>query len=275
MGRVWRCTGRPWLSEFGDALGGRDRATLEMHWEAVIEQVWRCTGRPWSREFEYALGGHNRASLEMHFEAVIKRLWRCYWRPRLSECRDILWGCDSASLEIHLQPMIERDWKRTCSWSIWRLSMGGVPGAETLFIGLFTPMYGNLTRWLYLWCSFGELAVGSRSAGKYTGSWSYIRQSTRNRENERTTDNLRCMLYSVHTVLGVCCTRCMLYSVYAVLGVCCTRCMLYSVYAVLGVCRTRCMLYSVYTVLGVCYTQCMLHSVLTHDDGMKRYRGMM
>jgi len=37
------------------------------------------------------------------------------------------------------------------------------------------------------------------------------------------TDNVRCMLYSVYAVLGVCCTRCMLYSVYAVLGVCCTQ----------------------------------------------------
>jgi len=27
--RVWRCTWRPRLSEFGDALGGRDRASLE------------------------------------------------------------------------------------------------------------------------------------------------------------------------------------------------------------------------------------------------------
>jgi len=43
---VWRCTWRPRSSELRDALGGRDRSSLEMHWEAVIERVWRCTGRP-------------------------------------------------------------------------------------------------------------------------------------------------------------------------------------------------------------------------------------
>jgi hypothetical protein len=35
--RVWRFTWRPRLSELRDALGGRDRSSLEMHWEAVIE----------------------------------------------------------------------------------------------------------------------------------------------------------------------------------------------------------------------------------------------
>ena len=44
--RVWRCNWRPRLSEFRDALGGRDLASLEIHWEAVIERVWRCTLRP-------------------------------------------------------------------------------------------------------------------------------------------------------------------------------------------------------------------------------------
>ena len=40
----------------------------EIHYEAVIEQVCRCTWMPWSCE----LGGPNRASLEIHLEAVIK-----------------------------------------------------------------------------------------------------------------------------------------------------------------------------------------------------------
>jgi len=35
--RVWRCTWRPRSSELRDALGGRDRATLDMHLDAVIE----------------------------------------------------------------------------------------------------------------------------------------------------------------------------------------------------------------------------------------------
>jgi hypothetical protein len=35
MERVWRCTWRPRSSEFGDALGGRDRSRLEEYLEAV------------------------------------------------------------------------------------------------------------------------------------------------------------------------------------------------------------------------------------------------
>jgi len=34
---------RPQSSEFGDALGGRNRARLEIHLEAVIERVWTST----------------------------------------------------------------------------------------------------------------------------------------------------------------------------------------------------------------------------------------
>jgi len=58
---VWRYTWRPWSREYWDALGGRDRASLEI-----------CTWRPWSCQ----PGGHNRASLEMHLEAMIVRTCR-------------------------------------------------------------------------------------------------------------------------------------------------------------------------------------------------------
>jgi len=57
-------------------------------------------------------------------------------------------------------------------------------------------------RWLYLWSSYGELAGGGRSVGRYAGSWSYIQESTQIRENEGTTDNLRCKLYSVCAAVG-------------------------------------------------------------------------
>jgi hypothetical protein len=106
--------------------------------------------------------------------------------------------------------------------------------------------------------------------GKQPRSRNYIKGPTRNRQNERKSDNLGWMLYTVYAVVGVCGTRCMLYSVYAVLGVCCTRCMLYSVYAVLGVCCTRCMLYTLYAVLGVCCARCILYTVITHAHGMVR-----
>ena len=72
------------------------------------------------RELRDALGGRDRASLEMHFDAVIERGWRCNWRPRLSELRDALGGRDRASWDMHLQAMIERDWRSTWKRSIWR-----------------------------------------------------------------------------------------------------------------------------------------------------------
>jgi hypothetical protein len=67
---VWTCNWSPPSSEVGDALGGRDRATWEMHLEAAIE-----------RGFEMKLGGRDRATLEMYLEAAIERVWRCTWRP--------------------------------------------------------------------------------------------------------------------------------------------------------------------------------------------------
>jgi len=69
------------LSELRDALGDRDRASLEMHWEAVIDRVWRCNWRPRLSELRDELGGRDRASMEMHWEAVIERVWRCTMRP--------------------------------------------------------------------------------------------------------------------------------------------------------------------------------------------------
>jgi len=44
----------------------------EMRLEARIERVWRCIWRPRSSELRDALEGRDRASLEMHLEAVIE-----------------------------------------------------------------------------------------------------------------------------------------------------------------------------------------------------------
>jgi len=52
-----------WFSEFEDALGGHDHATLE----AMIERDWSCILSVWSCE----LGVHNRASVEKPVEAQI------------------------------------------------------------------------------------------------------------------------------------------------------------------------------------------------------------
>jgi len=71
-----RCSWRRRSSELRDALGGRDRASLEMHLEAMI--VGTC--RPKSKESGDTLGGHDQASLETHLEAVIERDWTTTWR---------------------------------------------------------------------------------------------------------------------------------------------------------------------------------------------------
>jgi len=44
----------------------------EMHSEAVTERVSRCTWRPRWSELRDALGGRDRASLDMHLEAKIE-----------------------------------------------------------------------------------------------------------------------------------------------------------------------------------------------------------
>jgi len=184
---VWRCTGRRWLIEFGDTLGGRDGVNSQIHWEAVIEQVWRCpwrprlsqltdslggrnrasldmhleaeiewtkrcTGRPWSSEFGDALGGRGWVNSEMHFEAVIEWVWRCNWRPESSELRDALWGCDQASLEMHLHAMIERDWRSTWRQSIWREERRQVRLYSLVNLSLDQKLAGSERLSILGWC---------------------------------------------------------------------------------------------------------------------------
>ena len=45
--------------------------SFEMHFEAVIERGWRCNRRPRLSKLRDALGGRDRASLDMHLEAEI------------------------------------------------------------------------------------------------------------------------------------------------------------------------------------------------------------
>jgi len=105
-----RYTPRPWSSELGDALGGRDGVNWGMHREAVIERVGD------------ALGDRDWVNSHMHLEAVIKRVWRCNWRPRKSELRDALGGCDRASLEMHLEAEVE--WTERCTLRPWSSEFG-------------------------------------------------------------------------------------------------------------------------------------------------------
>jgi len=77
-------------SLINDVLGGRDRASCEMHLEAKIEWTQRCTWSPGSNELSDTLRGRDRASLEMHLEAVMERGWRCTSRLWSSEIGGVL-----------------------------------------------------------------------------------------------------------------------------------------------------------------------------------------
>ena len=85
MERIWRYTSRPRSSGLRDALGGQDRAIVEMHLEAGIEGTERCTRRPVIEQVGDAL------------------------RPRWSELRDAL-GChDRSRLDVIDLPAIDLD----------------------------------------------------------------------------------------------------------------------------------------------------------------------
>jgi hypothetical protein len=107
-----RCTLRLCSSEFWDALGGCDNATLE----AVIECIWRFPCMQWSSEHRDALGDRDRARLEIHLDAMIVGTWR----P--SYCKFA--GRNHASLEIHLVVVIDRVWRGT--WRPWSSQNGGI-----------------------------------------------------------------------------------------------------------------------------------------------------
>jgi len=117
-----RCTWRWRLSELRDALGCRDWASLEMHWETEIEWTQRCTWRPGSSEFGDELGGHDCGNLQ----AIIERVCRYIWRPWSSEFGDALRGHDRASLQMHLEAVIER--VRRYTWRPWSSEIGPVLG---------------------------------------------------------------------------------------------------------------------------------------------------
>jgi hypothetical protein len=66
---------RPRCSQFSDALVGHDYS----NWEGVIERAWMETERLRSSELTHGLGGRNRTSLEMELDYVIEPVKRCPW----------------------------------------------------------------------------------------------------------------------------------------------------------------------------------------------------
>jgi len=67
-----RCTPTCWSTKIGDSVGVDERANCQ----AAIVQAGRYRCWPWSCEVAYC----NRASVEIHLEAIIEKVWRCTWR---------------------------------------------------------------------------------------------------------------------------------------------------------------------------------------------------
>jgi len=158
---VWRCTWKPRSSELRDALGGRDRASLEMHLDAVIVRTWRLT----------------RASLEMHLEAMIERVWRCNWGTRSSELSDALGGRDRSSLEMHLEAVIERVWR--CTGRLWSSEFGDAIGDRDwvnleIHSGAVIERVWGCTCSRLWWSEIGGVLGGGRFRGRRDGSWDSI-----------------------------------------------------------------------------------------------------
>jgi len=192
IGWIQRYTPMPWSSDFGDALGGGNRASLEIHLEAVIKQDWR-----------YALRGHDRA----HMQAVLERVWRYTWRPWSSEFGDALGSRDRPGLEMHLQAVIERVWWYT--WRSWSSEIWQVLGG-----GWWTARRDSIHQLVYSqpW-ECDKVTLPLKFLWR-TGWWRSIGREVHRNLNlhsgvnsksawERETVDLGLMLYLVYAVLGV------------------------------------------------------------------------
>jgi len=178
-----------------------DRVNSEIHSEAVIKLVWRRNWRPRLGELRDALGGRVRASLEMHLETEIERTLRCTGRPWLSEF-GLAFGCRyrvNSEMHSELWSSESRD----------ALAAGYDRGRLEEYLEVVDPeaVDGRRAR---CWDSIHQLV---NSKPWECDEVTLPLKLTWNRDNEGTTNNLRCMLYSVYAVLGVCCTRRMLLSV--------------------------------------------------------------
>jgi hypothetical protein len=58
------------LREVGDALEGYERARLDMQLETEIQSTHRCTGRPRLSKFGDAVAGDDQARSEEYLKAV-------------------------------------------------------------------------------------------------------------------------------------------------------------------------------------------------------------
>jgi len=132
-------------SLINDVLGGRDRASWDIHLVAEIEWTQWYTPRLWSSEFGLALGGRDRVNSVMHSEQWSSEfrdaLAAGYHRWRLEEylqvvdleavngrharcCDSIhrLVNSDRMNSEMHLEGRIE--WTQRCTGRLWSSEFG-------------------------------------------------------------------------------------------------------------------------------------------------------
>ena len=211
---VWRSTGRAWLSELRAALGCRNRVSIEIHLEAVIERVWRCTWRrqssefgnacgcldrvnqrcawrAWLREFGDWLGGHDRASLEKYLEAVNRRRTRC-WDSIHELVESQLWECDEVTLPLTYHGELAGGC-RACMEARWELK---------LHSGVISHPW-----------ECDEVTITVSSHGDLAGSGPSCRGACRNTEASFRGQLVIVRMKGRQTILGGCCTWCMLYTV--------------------------------------------------------------
>jgi len=163
--------------------------------------------------------------------AVIQSNSRCAGWWLSSELRDTLSGRDRASLELQLETEIE--WTQSCTGRLWSSGYGhALGGRDRGNSEMHSELWSNEYRdALAAGYDRGRLeeymeAVDLEAVdGRRASCWDSIDRLVNskpwecdeatvplkllwNRENEGTTDNLGCMLYSVYAALGVCCTQC-------------------------------------------------------------------
>jgi len=158
-GHIWT-SGRGCMWAIRGAPDVHGQVKSETHSETMIEVVSRYTGRPSSRDFGDALGCRNWASVEMHLVATIERTQRCTWIAMIiwtrwytpgtwsSQTGDKLGGVRSEvrrllrlylSVSWHanmgmwrndftIQLSLETGW-----W--WSMLLGGMPEADATFRG--------------------------------------------------------------------------------------------------------------------------------------------
>jgi len=71
-----------------------DCVNIDMYLHTMNEQGWRTAGRMRSREFGDALGGRDGASWELHFYVICITHWRCVWQHLIWErsiARQSIW----------------------------------------------------------------------------------------------------------------------------------------------------------------------------------------